>query len=223
MKDVKPVRGKFFLERAIAEGEHEMQDFKYSISDARKIARSLSAFANHRGGRLLIGVKDNGVIAGVRNEEDIYVVEQAASMCCRPQQKLGFRALKGGDGNVVICADIAKAVRRPVMALDTDGEWKAYRRVADENILATPLMVKAWRGRTRGLPLSVEAGSAETVMIDMIDADGWTDAERLSVGCRISLRSAEDAICRGYAMGLVDFGFVNRRFVVVKRSGEAGD
>ena len=32
----------------VAEGEHLCQDFKYAISDPCKIARSLSAFANHR-------------------------------------------------------------------------------------------------------------------------------------------------------------------------------
>ena len=74
MKDIKAIKGKFYIQGLIEEGEHEHQDFKFSISDARKIARSLSAFANNDGGRLLVGVKDNGNIAGVRNEEDIYVI-----------------------------------------------------------------------------------------------------------------------------------------------------
>ncbi|MDA9964009.1 ATP-binding protein, partial [Schleiferiaceae bacterium] len=43
----------------ISEGEHGEQDFKYRITDARKIARTLSAFANTSGGRLLVGVRDN--------------------------------------------------------------------------------------------------------------------------------------------------------------------
>ena len=51
------------LHHLIAQGEHQQQDFKYEISDVRKIARTLSAFANTDGGRLLIGVKDNGKIA----------------------------------------------------------------------------------------------------------------------------------------------------------------
>ena len=88
MKDLKAIRGRYYLERIIAEGEHEQQDFKYAISDARKIARSLSAFANHSGGRLLVGVRDNGSIAGVRNEEDIYLLEQAAEMYCEPPQTI---------------------------------------------------------------------------------------------------------------------------------------
>lgn len=78
MKDLKGIKGKYYIARLIEEGEHEHQDFKFAISDARKIARSISAFANNSGGRLLVGVKDNGVVAGVRNEEDIFVVEQAA-------------------------------------------------------------------------------------------------------------------------------------------------
>jgi predicted HTH transcriptional regulator len=64
-----------YIRQLVSEGEHCHQDFKFEISDARKIARSLSAFANTEGGRLLIGVKDNGKIAGVRSDEEIYMIE----------------------------------------------------------------------------------------------------------------------------------------------------
>ena len=63
-KDIKAIRGKYYIQRLIDEGEHEQQDFKFQISDVHKIAHSVSAFANNRGGRLLVGVKDNGTIAG---------------------------------------------------------------------------------------------------------------------------------------------------------------
>jgi predicted HTH transcriptional regulator len=45
------------LYKLIEEGEHQQQDFKYCINDSKKIAKSLVAFANTDGGRLLIGVK----------------------------------------------------------------------------------------------------------------------------------------------------------------------
>ena len=35
----------------VHEGEHQQQDFKFEISDARKIAKTLSAFSNTDGGR----------------------------------------------------------------------------------------------------------------------------------------------------------------------------
>ena len=145
MKDIKAVRGSDLVRAMVAEGEHEHQDFKFAISDARKIARSISAFANNGGGRLLIGVKDNGVIAGVRNEEDAYVVELAASRYCRPEQSVQFRAYKVDGTAIVIVADIAASTARPVLAGEPDGSWRAYYRVADENIAAHPLMLRAWR------------------------------------------------------------------------------
>ena len=74
-----------YIHTLIAEGEHQQQDFKFEISDARKIAKTLSAFANTDGGRLLIGVKDNGRIAGVRSEEEKYMIEAAAQLYCIPE------------------------------------------------------------------------------------------------------------------------------------------
>ena len=49
-----------YVQQMIEEGE-QTQDFKMRIDDAAKIARTLVAFANTDGGRLLIGVKDNGL------------------------------------------------------------------------------------------------------------------------------------------------------------------
>ena len=60
------------IEALIEQGEHQQLDFKFEVSDSKKIARTLSAFANTDGGRLLIGVKDNGAISGVRSEEEYY-------------------------------------------------------------------------------------------------------------------------------------------------------
>ena len=126
MKDIRPLKGKHYIEELVAQGEHQEQDFKFQISDARKIARSISAFANRGGGRLLIGVKDNGALAGVRNEEDIYVVEQAAQRYCNPPQEIEFTAFNVGAGTLIIRASISGADRRPVFAQDSDRKWKAY-------------------------------------------------------------------------------------------------
>ncbi len=53
MKNMKAIRGRGYILDLIAQGEHVTQDFKFAISDARKIARSISAFANNACGPLL--------------------------------------------------------------------------------------------------------------------------------------------------------------------------
>ena len=187
MKDIRGIKGKYYIASLIEEGEHEHQDFKFAVSDARKIARSLSAFANNDGGRLLIGVKDNGVIAGVRNEEDIYVVEQAAGMYCVPPQEIHVTAFKTEGGLTVMRVEIDRAPVRPVHVKEQGGELKAYYRVRDENIVAPQLMVKAWITASSDNGTIVEITPAGRKLLEMASADeGVTDRFRVH---RTSLHS----------------------------------
>ena len=133
-----------FIRSLIAEGEHVRQDFKFEVSDSRKIARSLSAFANTEGGRLLIGVKDNGRIAGVRSEEEMYMVEAAAKVYCDPEVEVEMRVYRP-EGRSVLIASVEPAPRKPVMVKEEGGRKLAYVRIADENILASPVHIGVWR------------------------------------------------------------------------------
>ena len=203
-----------YIHALIAEGEHQQQDFKFEISDARKIARSISAFANNDGGRLLIGVKDNGVIAGVKNEEDIYVVEEAASLYCSPEIELRFTAFRVDGGLTVIRAEIeAAADRRPVMVCEADGRMRAYYRVADENIAAPDLMVRSWRESSTGQLLRLT--DAERSAMTLLDSCGYLTAESLATHAAISVSTASDIIISLHAMGLVKWSYSGGTFRLV--------
>ena len=76
------------IQQLIAKGESDTLDFKKTISSASKIAKTMSSFANHKGGRLLVGVNDNGTISGVRSEDEKYMLDLAASFFCKPEIKL---------------------------------------------------------------------------------------------------------------------------------------
>lgn len=214
MKDIKAIKGKFYIQQLIEEGEHEHQDFKFSISDARKIARSVSAFANNDGGRLLIGVKDNGNIAGVRNEEDIYVVEQAAQMYCRPAQNVEFTAFKTEGGAIVIRAEIAKASHRPVQAQEPDGSWRTYYRVKDENIAAPDLMVRAWRKKESQKGALLSFSEAESALINHLEENEMVTIEEFMKIARISRHTAEEIIIKLYAVDVIDFTYTGTTFKI---------
>ena len=110
---MKPLTDTDYIHALIAEGEHQQQDFKFEISDARKIAKTLSAFANTDGGRLLIGVKDNGKIAGVRSEEEKYMIEAAAQLYCVPEVEYTLKTYIV-EGRQVLVATIEENPHKPV-------------------------------------------------------------------------------------------------------------
>ena len=133
-----------YIHALIAEGEHQQQDFKFEISDARKIAKTLSAFANTDGGKLLIGVKDNGKIAGVRSDEEQYMIEAAAGLYCSPEVNYTMQTYLV-EGRSVLVVQIEESDRKPVYAKDETGKYLAYLRIKDENILATPVHLRVWQ------------------------------------------------------------------------------
>lgn len=214
MKDIKAIRGHRRLQELIAQGEHEEQDFKYLISDARKIARSISAFANNSGGRLLIGVKDNGTVAGVKSEEDIYMIEQAGDLYCEPRVEIDFEAVKAPGGAVVFIATIAQAAKRPVSVREADGKTVAYYRVKDENLVAPDLMVAAWRQRAlhRGTLLSLT--DSEQAILRLIAERPGVSGEDIATGAHVSRRVAEEAIVKLLAMELAAYRHDGQRFTL---------
>jgi predicted HTH transcriptional regulator len=132
------------LLQMIREGEHQRQDFKFCISDSRKIARSLVAFANTDGGSLLIGVKDNGHIVGVQSEEEYYMVDAAARIYSNPPVPFTARQWRV-DGKTVFQVMIEPSPIRPHLAKDENGKWLAYIRYRDENRLASRVMLEVWQ------------------------------------------------------------------------------
>lgn len=135
---------KRYLLSLIREGEHQQQDFKYRVADACKLAKSVSAFANTDGGRLLIGVRDDGHLSGVRSEEEIYMMHQAAYKYCKPEASIKFDTYHA-EGRTIVIATVPPSSKRPVCAQDEEGRMRAYIRINDENIVASPVHLALWR------------------------------------------------------------------------------
>jgi predicted HTH transcriptional regulator len=133
-----------YIKSLIEEGEHQKLDFKFEISNARKIARTMSAFANAQGGTLLIGVKDNGKIAGIQTEEEKYMVESAAELYCKPPVKYITNEWIV-DGKQVLEVKVFESEQKPHLAPYKDEEWRAYIRVDDENFMANAVMMQVWK------------------------------------------------------------------------------
>lgn len=196
-----------YIQQLVAEGEHCHQDFKFEISDARKIAKSLSAFANTGGGRLLVGVKDNGKIAGIRSEEEIYMIEAAASMYCRPPVTCSTQTYIA-EGRTVLEVCIEEVADKPVCALDEENKPKAYVRIEDENILATPVHLKVWQHTNKKRGSFVTFTEKEQRLLDALKEK---DTLTLNQCCKAS-RLNRQTVC-GLLADFIRFDLVSPVFL----------
>lgn len=178
-----------YIKDLVSEGEHELQDFKFEISDAKKIAKSLSAFANTKGGRLLVGVKDNGKMAGIRSEEEIYMIEAAASIYCQPPVHV-LNIPHIVEGKTILEVIIDEVPNKPIYAIDEENKLKAYVRIKDENILASPVHLRIWQqtNKTRGSFVSFT--EKEQQLMDILREKGELSLNQCCKLCRLSRYTA---------------------------------
>ena len=211
MNGLKPETGSH-LKNLILTGEHQQLDFKFEISDSRKIAKTLVAFSNSDGGKLLIGVKDNGKIAGVRTDEEFFMVQAAADMYCKPA--VTFESKRWViEGKTVLEVTIPKGKNLPYLAETEPNKWLAYIRVKDENILATTVQLMVWRNKTHDKGILIEYGGKVKILIGYLELNPTISISKF---CRIAflpMGTAEKIIADLIYFGLIDMVYQDTHFV----------
>ncbi len=182
-----------YLKKLIASGENQQLDFKYCISDSRKIARTLSAFSNSNGGKLLIGVRDNGSIAGIRTDEEIYMVDTAVHLFCRPEIEYTIKQ-HVADGKTVLEIDVARGDIRPYQVKDEDGRWLTYFRNDDQNLLANKIMLQVWKKEQNGKGVIVKFGKTENSLMNYLKLNGSITLSKFRKLAKIPSHKAEAII-----------------------------
>jgi predicted HTH transcriptional regulator len=182
-----------YLKRLIEEGENQQLDFKYCISDSRKIARTLSAFSNSDGGRILIGVRDNGSIAGIRSDEEIYMVDTAAQLFCRPEITYTIKQHTSG-GKTIVEVVVSKGNKRPYQAKDENGRWLSYFRQNDQNLVANRVLLQVWRKEELKSGVLVKFSKTENSLLDYLAKNGSITISRFRKIARIPSHKAESIL-----------------------------
>lgn len=179
-----------YIKKKIEEGENLHLDFKYAVNDSKKIARTLSAFANTDGGSILIGVKDNGKIAGVKSEEEYFMIESASVIHTKPEVpfKIHEHSL---EGKQILEVKIEKSLLRPHLAPDEKGNMKAYFRWEDKNFKASIIMIRVWKKERSGMGVKLSYNNAEKFLLTYLNEYRYISFSKFKKTARISRYYAE--------------------------------
>jgi len=191
-----------YLYKLIQEGEHQKQDFKYCINDSKKIAKSLVAFANTDGGRLLVGVKDNGKIAGIRTDEEFYMVEAAAKIYSDPPISFSTQQWQV-EGKTVLEIQIEPSKTKPHYAKDENGKWLAYIRVDDENYLAHKIQVDVWKKNNNPVGIHFTYSEYEKFLIDYLQNNSSITISKFIRLAHISRNKADEVLTNFIIMDVI--------------------
>lgn len=117
--------------------ENQYFDRKSARKDDREIAKHISAFANAAGGKLVVGIEDNGEVTGFRRNgaRDIENFERAALATCTPTPIVHRERISvvnsSGEDDTVLVLDIEPSTSHSVARM-SDGD--VFLRQNDKSV-----------------------------------------------------------------------------------------
>jgi predicted HTH transcriptional regulator len=191
------------IKKLIFEGEGVSLDFKKTITSCEKIARTMVSFANNKGGRLLIGVADDGSIKGVKSEdEEKYMITRAATMFIKPAVEPIFEE-KYVDEKLVLVVEIKESDMKPHYALAEDGKWWVYVRVKDKSVLASKVIVEVLKRSSDDKGVLIEYSSNEKALLAYLDSKERINVKEFCELLNISRRKAQKILVNLVLSGVI--------------------
>jgi len=152
------------IKKYLRQGEGDQLDYKQEITSVNKIAKTMVSFANHKGGTLLVGVRDNKTIAGIRTEDEKYMLEMAAAFYCKPEIPLETIKHEIG-GKVILECIIPNGTDKPYYAKGQDEKWWVYIRNKDKSLLASKVTVDVLRRQASQTGTLIRYGKNEEALL----------------------------------------------------------
>ena len=112
-----------------AADESETQEFKETTGQRRLGARAVCAMLNHRGGRVIFGVKKDGVVVGQLVGEDTEADVAEELRAIEPPVYPSIERVDIGNGRAIVVVTVATGSSRPYSY-----RGQAWRRVGTTNV-----------------------------------------------------------------------------------------
>ena len=191
------------VKKIIFEGEGVTLDFKKTITSCEKIARTMVSFANNKGGRLLIGVADDGTIKGVKSEdEERYMITRAAQLFAKPALEPKFEEVYVDD-KVVLVVEIPESDTKPHYALAEDGKWWVYVRVKDKSVLASKVVVDVLKHSADKTGVLIEYSAKEKALLEYLEKVERIDVKESCKLANMSRRAAQRVLVNMVLSGVI--------------------
>ena len=188
------------LEQLVELGEGISLEFKRRVPQPERIAKEIVALANTNGGRIVLGVSDDGTIEGFEHiAEQQFLLRQATEAHCSPPVQYDTERVVVGDRRDVVVVTVPESQEKPHFLTSnsaTNGEGPVYVRVEDRSVEATSETVQRLREQRPEGSVTFEFGDTESLLMRYLDDYGRISVSQLEQLADISPEHASQTLLR---------------------------
>lgn len=157
------------LKRLVSKGEGSYLEFKRKATFPEKIVREMIAFANTKGGIVLIGISDDRSIPGLKHPEDeLHVIQQALKKV-RPFLETTTTLIPIGNARTVIQYEVPESNRKPHYLVGENSIRESFVRVDDKSIKASRELREIVKRKQKMKDIRFHYGEYEKLLMQYLD------------------------------------------------------
>jgi predicted HTH transcriptional regulator len=160
------------LKKICGKGETQNIEFKQYASEPNQIIEEISGFLNATGGRLFVGVNDDGTITGLKYaEDDLNFLRERLKSAIKPSIHLDMQVVQVSKKRAVIVINIPEGEHKPYRAYYSETESsKIFFRVNDECIQASRELRSILKHSIREHGQTIRYSEIEAAVLKEIDS-----------------------------------------------------
>ena len=188
------------LEQLVDLGEGISLEFKRRVPQPERIAKEIVALTNTHGGRIVLGVDDDGTILGIDHaSEEEFLLRQAVQAHIRPVVDYDTERVVVEPRCDVLVVTIPESSTKPHRVIangQADDEGTAYVRVEAKSIEASPETVQEMREHKEKSGVTFEFGETESLLMRYLDDYGRISVSQLAQLADIPPERASQTLLR---------------------------
>jgi predicted HTH transcriptional regulator len=170
----------------VKDGEGLYLEFKLRATYPDKIVHEIVAFANTRGGKLLIGIDDGGRLAGVKYpEEESLVVMRAIIKHARPRIQVKYFYVRLTAKRWVVVFEVPESKRKPIKFMEGRNRLLYFIRFEDKSLQASKEAEGILKLQSVKATVSFTYGDIENKILKAIERKSPTTLIELSLATQI--------------------------------------
>lgn len=131
------------LKDLISTGVGTSLEFIPHIDDPKEVARTIVAFANTEGGKLIVGIKSNGKVSGVFPKEELQSLKEGIENYSDPMVIVESKTHQEGR-HFILEIQIPKSDRKH-KAQDENGQLNFYHRINKHTLSINRVFIQLWK------------------------------------------------------------------------------